>query len=238
MKPIPTIPVAVANLAALLEAQGKEACPLCDPSKGPIHTLRDTRASAKLSARERAQRHAGLHFGASNTWLGWYQLARLEGDLVALPDEWQTETPADALRDTRATARTWRYVVEHHAKITQAGIRCEYREHFYRELGTVRWVVFVDSAFWDLLVMTGSTIRDAREFHNALTQVIAEVGRRVRAETTQAPDAPEAQEPLPTHKPRQKGRAPRRKRTRAVLAPAPAPTPAPAQRGGAQMALF
>lgn len=240
---VPTINQAKAALVRLLKAQGEEACPVCRANgttgMRPA-TRRPRRAFAGVN--DPILFHADRHFDtAADDWLGWYSTAAIEG-LTLLPDEWVTHTPADKYRDDRQYARTWRFVMENHKAITDAGVRCEYRKRLYREIGSERYCVFLDAEFWKLLVEVGKPIKAAREYHDTLMGVIAETKRQGAAVAAEAPEAP--------------AKPPRRKQKHSVAPPpsteqvgsgsvTPTPLPveqvsAPASAGGRtlQMPLF
>jgi hypothetical protein len=242
---VPTISQAKAALVRLLKAQGEDACPVCRANGQTTfgqRPVRQLRRRAFGNVKDKYLAHADGHFDtAADDWLGWASTAAVEG-LTLLPDEWVTQTSADKYRDDRQYSRTWRFVMENHKAITEAGIRCEYRKRLYREIGSERYCVFIDSDFWKLLVDVGKPIKAAREYHDTLMGVIAETGRQGAAAAAEAPEAP--------------AKPPRRKQKHSVAAPpsteqmvseSSAPTPRPVEQvsvptsaggRGLQMPLF
>ena len=188
---VPTNNQAKAALIRLLKAQGEEACPVCK-ANGQVtfgaRPARQPRRRAFGNVKDKYLAHADGHFdAAADDWLGWASTAAIEG-LTLLPDEWVTQTSADKYRDDRQYARTWRFVMENHKAIADAGVRCEYRKRLYREIGSERYCVFIDSDFWKLLVDVGKPIKAAREYHDTLMGVINETKRQgAAAEALEAP---------------------------------------------------
>jgi hypothetical protein len=172
---------AKAALKKILEAQGEAACPVCKANGGIPFLVRKLKRGKSTRAKSPTAVHAETHFdNAGDDWLGWWNTAAIEG-LTLLPDEWETSTPADKLAEGRDTKRPWRFVLENHKAITDAGIRCEYRERRYRELGHARYCVFLDSNFWSLIVEAGKGVKGAREYHGLLMGIIAETKKQVEA---------------------------------------------------------
>lgn len=209
---VPTTKQAQAKLVRLLKTRGISACPLCAANGGPpIRTAAFQRRNKGMGP---YAGHAAGHFdGAADDWLGWYNTAVIE-EMTLLPDEWVTYTSADKVREKHP--RLWRFVLENHRTISEAGIRCEYRSRLYRELGSTRHCVFIDTNFWTLLLDAGKGVKGAREYHALLSGIIAET--KAAGERLPEP-APPAPEPAPP-------------------APAPEPAQAGAPPGVAQMALF
>jgi hypothetical protein len=187
-----------------------------------VRFTRKTRGRTPAASFEKA--HAAAHFTDSRAvgddWLNWATTATLEG-LTLLPDEWTTGTKADELRAKHP--RPWRFVMENHKVIAAAGIRCEYRSKLYREIGSERYCVFLDSDFWNLIVDAGKGVRGAREYHALLMGLLEETKRQVDAAEA-PPEAPEEAPEAPPA-PRQKAEAPV---AEAGPPPVPKTPPAPA----------
>lgn len=200
MKPtkVMTTTQAKAALKKLLKTRGLDACPVCKLNGGIPFVATQIRSRKKgvFKNSDPLTAHVDAHFqGAPDEWLGWWNTAAIEG-LTLLPDEWVTNTPADKIAEGRDTKRPWRFVLENHRMISNAGIRCEHRERVYREMGHSRYCVFIDSDFWRLMVDAGKGVKGAREYHALLVGLIQETKRQVDsgapAEPSTTPPSQEA----------------------------------------------
>jgi hypothetical protein len=209
---------AKAALKKLLKAQGGAACPLCKALGGvPRAVLRSPSADM----------HAEAHFPVTgDDWNAWWATGVLEG-MAVLPDEWMTGTRADDEREKHP--RTWRFVMENHKAISQAGIRCEYRKRLYREIGSERHCVFLDADFWQLIIDAGKGVRGAKEYHALLMGILAETRKGAEAPAEPAPEAPKAP-PVP--------KAPPAPKVAKAPAPLEAPGASPSPASARQMGLF